>query len=64
MLLAIPRPEHVEGILETPFVVMYWPMLLGTALFFLALARGHTWIAVPVAAIAIAVQAMRLGLIS
>jgi len=64
MLLNIPRPEHVEGILETPFVVMYWPMIVGAAIFFLALARGHTWIAIPVGAIAIAVQAMRLGLLS
>lgn len=62
MLKAIPRPEHVEAVLELPFVVMYWPMIVGTALFFLALARGHTWVAVPVAAIAIGVQATRLGL--
>lgn len=60
----LPRPEDVEGILELPFIVMYWPMLIGAALFFLALARGHTWIAVPVAVIAAAVQVMRLGLVS
>ncbi len=61
---AIPRPEHVEGVLNSPFVVMYWPMILGTVLFVLALGRGHTWIAVPVAAIAMAVQAGSLGLFS
>ena len=61
MILAIPKPEHVEGILDMPFVVMYWPAIIGTALFFVALARGHTWLAIPVAAVAAGVLVMRLG---
>lgn len=61
---AIPRPEHVEGILTLPFVVMYWPLILGTVVFFIALARGHTWLAIPAAAIAGAFQAVRLGVFS
>lgn len=61
---AIPKPEDVEGILNSPFIVMYWPMMIGTVLFVLLLGRGHAWIAIPVGAIAIAVQANRLGVFS
>lgn len=64
MAKAIPRPEHVEGFLNLPLVVMYWPMLVGTVIFFLLLGRGHFWAAVPVGAVAIAVQAARLGVFS
>jgi hypothetical protein len=59
----IPRPEDVESILSSAFVVMYWPMILATPVFLLAVAKGHNWIAVPVAAIGLALQAGRLGLI-
>ena len=62
MIMAIPKPEHVEGIFDMPFVVMYWPAIIGTALFFLALARGQFWLAVPVAAVAAGVQVMHLGI--
>lgn len=62
MILTIPRPEHVESLLGMPFVVMYWPAIIGAALFFLALARGHTWLAVPIGAVAVGVQVMRLGI--
>lgn len=62
MILSIPKPEHVESVLDMPFVVMYWPAIIGTALFFLALARGHTWLAVPIGAVAAGVQMMRLGI--
>lgn len=62
--MAIPRPDHVEEVLSLPFVVMYWPLMAGTLIFFIALARGHTWIAIPVAAFAMAAQAMRLGVFS
>lgn len=62
MILTIPRPEHVESILDMPIIVMYWPAIIGTALFFLALARGHTWLAIPIVAVAAGVQAMRLGI--
>ena len=58
----LPKPEDVEGVLEMPFIVMYWPLLAGGVLALVALSRGHTWIAVPVAAAAVAFQALRFGL--
>ena len=54
-------PEGIKALLAQPFVVMYWPGMIGAAVFFATLARGAYRYAVPVALVTAAAQAWHAG---
>ncbi len=59
--MALPSPDDVRDVLTSPFVVMYWPAILGAIVFFIALARGGYRSATLVAVLALAAQAWHAG---
>ena len=59
--MALPSPDDVREILALPFVVMYWPAIIATAVFFITLARGAYRYAVPVALVGLALQVLHAG---
>ena len=55
-------PEDVGSILSSPFVVTYWPLLVGAAVILVFLLRGYTRTTLPLAAISMVVQAWNMGI--
>ena len=54
-------PDDIKALLAQPFVVTYWPGIVGTVLFFITLARGAYFYSVPVALVTAAFQAVHAG---
>ncbi len=59
--MAVPSPDDVREVLSLPFVVMYWPAIIGAIVFFITLARGAYRYAIPVILVALAAQAWHAG---
>ena len=61
--MAVPSPDDIEGILNLPFVIQFWPSILGAIVFFAVLARGAYRYAIPVIFVILAAQAWHSGLL-
>ena len=60
-MMDLPSPDDIEALLSQPFVIAYWPAIIGAAVFFVTLARGAYRYAVPVALVTAAAQAWHAG---
>jgi hypothetical protein len=61
--MELPSPDDISAILETPFVTIYWPLILGGIAGIAALFRGVNWLLVPIIAAALFGQAWHTGYI-
>ena len=57
----LPSPEDVDYVLSLPFVVTYWPLILGALVLLLIMFKGRAWMMLPVGALFIILQLWRLG---
>ncbi|MHA1528125.1 MAG: hypothetical protein ACTSVG_03825 [Alphaproteobacteria bacterium] len=64
MVKDLLSPEDVASIFSHPIVVAYWPLLVAAPLVFLALSKRVYWVAIPLACLALLVQAWRLGMLA
>ncbi len=60
---SLPTPDDIRDALGSPFVALYWPMILGGIGMFLALIAGSRKFALFLISLAVLVQAWHLGLI-
>lgn len=56
-------PDDVAATLSQPFVIMYWPLLVGTFLFAVTMVKGGYRFAAPVAGLTFLAQAWHAGVI-
>jgi len=61
-IMDLLSPDDIASVLSLPFVVVYWPLILGAPVVFLLLARGYSWIAIPLAGLTLLGQAWHLGM--
>jgi len=59
----LPSPDDIAYILTLPFVVSYWPLIVGALLLFVIMAKGRTWMMLPVSAIFVALQLWHMGVL-
>jgi hypothetical protein len=59
--MALPSPDDVNALLTLPFVVTYWPLILGAVTVLGLLIKGQNWAAVPVALLFVLLFAWRSG---
>jgi len=59
--MGLPSPDDINAFLTLPFVVTYWPLILGALLVLGLLVKGQNWAAVPVAALFVLLFAWRSG---
>ena len=64
MIKDLLSPDDIASVLSLPFVVAYWPLLLGGPVAFLLLAKGYSWLAIPVAGLTLLGQAWHLGMLA
>ena len=55
-------PDDLSDFFSSPFFITYWPIMVGGLVILIFLIRGYTRTTLPLAAIAIAVQAWNMGL--
>ena len=60
--MELPSPDDVRAILTSPFVVMYWPLIVGLAVLLAARKAGQGWTTIPIAVLTLAGQAWKLGM--
>jgi len=61
MIYDLLSPEDIASIFSHPIVAAYWPLLAGGPLVFLALVKRVYWVAIPLAGVAVLLQAWRSG---
>lgn len=54
-------PDDISAVLSTPFVVSYWPLLLGTLVLLIIMIRGSSWLMVPTGIAFGLLQAWHMG---
>ena len=54
-------PDDVASVFSLPFVVAYWPLIVGGGVLFLIAVRGSNWMMFPVGALFIALQLWHMG---
>jgi hypothetical protein len=59
--MALPSPDDVNAFLTLPFVITYWPLILGAVIVLGLLIKGQNWAAVPVALLFVLLFAWRAG---
>ena len=57
----LPSPDDIEYLLTRPFIVSYWPLIVGGLLIFALAVRGKTWMMLPVGALFILLQLWHMG---
>ena len=57
----LPSPDDVNAFLTLPFVVTYWPLILGALVIIGLLIKGQNWATIPVAALFVLLFAWRSG---
>jgi hypothetical protein len=57
----ILRPDDVAAVFSLPFVVAYWPLILGGLTLFVIAVRGSHWMMFPVGALFILLQLWHMG---
>ena len=55
-------PEDIGSLLSSPFVVKFWPLLVGGLVILVFLLRGYTRTTLPFAAMFAVLQAWHMGL--
>lgn len=60
---SLPSPDDIRDALGSPFVALYWPMILGGIGLFLGLVAGNRKLAFFLIGLAAIVQAWHSGLI-
>jgi len=58
----LPSPDDIAYLLSLPFVVSYWPLLLGGLALFVIATRGKNWLMLPVGALFVALQLWHMGM--
>ena len=59
--MALPSPDDVSAFLTLPFVVTYWPLIVGALVALGLLVKGQNWAVVPVAGLFFLLFAWRSG---
>lgn len=54
-------PDDVVSVFSLPFVVAYWPLILGGGALFVIAVRGSHWIMFPVGTLFILLQLWHMG---
>jgi hypothetical protein len=60
-IMDLLSPDDIGSIMSSPFVVLYWPLLAGALLLLVFLMRGYYRATIPIAAIALLIQAWHSG---
>ncbi len=55
-------PEDVGSIMSSPFVVTFWPLLVGAVVILVFMLGGYTRTTIPLAIFAVVIQAWHMGL--
>lgn len=58
----LPSPDDISYLLARPFVVSYWPLILGVLVLFVLAVRGRTWMMFPVGVLFTALQLWHMGM--
>ncbi len=61
MTAQIPRPEHITGLFHSPFIALYWPLILGVILAMFFAVSGRSRMTMLVMALAVLGQLWRSG---
>ena len=61
--MAVPHPDDIEAIFALPFVLNYWPLIVGTLISGVFIFMANTRAIVIVAILSLMVQAWHSGLI-
>ena len=56
-------PEDISDVLSQPFVVAYWPMIVGTVIWLGFMMRGYTKAAILFVGLTLVYQAWHMGII-
>lgn len=57
----LPSPDDIAYILTLPFVVSYWPLIVGGLMLFILAVRGKTWMMFPVGTLFVLLQLWHMG---
>lgn len=57
----LPSPDDITYLLSLPFVVAYWPLLLGGLVLFVIAAKGRNWMMLPVGTLFVVLQLWHMG---
>ena len=60
-MMYVLSPEDIKSVMSAPFFALYWPLLVGVVVIMGFLFRGYTKTTIPVAAIAVLIQAWHSG---
>ena len=60
-MMYVVSPDDIKSVMTSPFVALYWPLLVGVVVIMGFLFRGYTKTTIPVAAIALFIQAWHSG---
>ncbi len=63
MIKDLLSPDDIASVMQHPFVAAYWPLLFGGPFVFLFMVKGYNWVAVPLAALILLLQAWHLGML-
>jgi hypothetical protein len=64
MITNLLSPDDIAAVLSYPTIATYWPLLLGGPFVFLSLVKGYYWVAIPLAALTVLLQAWHSGVLA
>ena len=64
MIKDVISPDDIASVMSHPFIVAYWPLLLGGPFVFLSMVKGYYWVAIPLAGLTVLLQAWHSGVLA